>query len=118
MAKQRLADKALFRCHSFALPCAQNDIDHCMTNPDHPWTDGQVERMNRTIKDTTVRRHPSESHDRLRAHLKTFLDAYNVAKRLNRLNGLTVFESLSAKWAPEPERFRLHPDHLTARSNS
>ncbi|MEM6440113.1 MAG: hypothetical protein AAF763_10525, partial [Pseudomonadota bacterium] len=48
----------------------------------------------------------------LREHLKTFLDAYNFAKRLKTLKGLTVFEFISAKWASEQERFRLHPDHL------
>lgn len=29
---------------------ARNDIDHRTTKPKHPWTNGQVERMNRTIK--------------------------------------------------------------------
>ncbi len=68
--------------------------------------------MNRTVKDATVRRHHYEGHDQLREHLKTFLDAYNFAKRLTTLKGLPVFEFVSAKWASEPERFRLHPDHL------
>ena len=110
--KRLLAEKARFRCHSFALACAQNDIDHRLTKPHHPWTNGQVERMNRTIKDETVRRHHYASHDQLRQHLKTFIDACNFAKRLKTLKGLTVFEFISAKWATEPERFSLHPDHL------
>jgi transposase InsO family protein len=38
------------------LACAQSDIDHRLTKPKHPWTNGQVERMNRTIKDATVKR--------------------------------------------------------------
>jgi transposase InsO family protein len=50
--------------------------------PYHPWTNGQVERMNRTIKDATIRRYHDESHDQLRAHLQLFLDAYNYARRL------------------------------------
>jgi transposase InsO family protein len=40
--------------HAFEYACAQNDIDHRLTKPKHPWTNGQVERMNRTIKDATV----------------------------------------------------------------
>jgi len=48
----------------------------------------------------------------LREHLKTFLDAYNFAKRLKTLKGLTVFEFISNKWTSEPRQFRLHPDHL------
>src|SRR6478752_842738 len=43
--------------HAFEYACAQNDIDHRLTKPKHPWTNGQVERMNRTIKDATVKRY-------------------------------------------------------------
>ncbi|WP_298822852.1 hypothetical protein [uncultured Roseibium sp.] len=49
---------------------------------------------------------------RLRQHLKTFLSVYNFAKRLKTLNGLTVFEFINQKWTSEPQRFRLHPNHL------
>jgi len=45
-----------FRCHAFEPACADNDIDHRLTKPNHPWTNGQVERMNRTLKAATVRR--------------------------------------------------------------
>jgi transposase InsO family protein len=110
--KRLLAEKALFRCHGFILACAQNDIEHRLTKPNHPWTNGQVERMNRTIKDATVRRYHYETHDRLCEHLRAFLDAYNFAKRLKTLGGLTVFEFITEKWTSEPKRFRLHPDHL------
>ena len=110
--KRLLAEKALFRCHAFVLACAQHDVDHRLTKPHHPWTNGQVERMNRTIKDATVRRSHYKSHDRLREHLKTFLGAYNFAKRLKALKGLTAFEFILKKWTAEPQRLRLHPNHL------
>ncbi|SDA99774.1 Integrase core domain-containing protein [Mesorhizobium qingshengii] len=54
-----------------------------------PWTNGQVERMNRTIKDATVKRFYHESHDQLRQHLADFVAAYNFARRLKTLKGLT-----------------------------
>jgi transposase InsO family protein len=75
--------------HAFELACAENGIDHRLTKPKHPWTNGQVERMNRTLKEATVRRYHYGSHDQLREHLKTFLAAYNFAKRLKTLRGLT-----------------------------
>ena len=50
---------------------------------------GQAERMNRTVKDATVRRYHYASHDELRRHLALFLDAYNYARRLKTLKGLT-----------------------------
>jgi len=45
----------LFRVHAFAWACEQNSIEHRRTRPKHPWTNGQVERMNRTLKDATVK---------------------------------------------------------------
>ena len=45
--------------------------------------------MNRTIKDATVKRFYYETHTELRAHLADFVSAYNFAKRLKTLNGLT-----------------------------
>ena len=43
--------------HIFGRVCAENDIEHRLTKVNHPWTNGQVERMNRTIKDATVKRY-------------------------------------------------------------
>lgn len=62
--------------------CDAMGIEHRLTRINHPWTNGQVERMNRTIKDATVKRHHYQSHGHLKQHLHTFLMAYNFAKRL------------------------------------
>jgi transposase InsO family protein len=43
------AEGKLFRCHAFKSGCATHNIDHRLTKPKHPWTNGQVERVNRTI---------------------------------------------------------------------
>jgi transposase-like protein len=48
----------------------------------HQWTNGQVERMNRTLKEATVQRYYDDTHGQLRRHLADFLAAYNFAKRL------------------------------------
>ncbi len=75
--------------HSFELACAQNHIDHRLTKPKHPWTKRQVERMNRSIKDATVKRFHYDSHNHLQNHLATFVAAYNFERRLKTLKGLT-----------------------------
>jgi transposase InsO family protein len=36
--------------HIFDRVCSENGIEHRLTKVRHPWTNGQVERMNRTIK--------------------------------------------------------------------
>ena len=109
--KEMLARKQLFRAHSFELACARSDVEHRLTKPRHPWTNGQVERMNRTIKDATVRRYHYESHDQLRRHLDAFVQAYNFARRLKTLRGLTPYEFICKAWTQEPERFTLNPLH-------
>ncbi len=73
--KAAMAAGELFRAHSFELACAQLDIEHRLTKPKHPWTNGQVERMNRTIKDATLKRYHYDNHDQLRRHLADFVAA-------------------------------------------
>jgi transposase InsO family protein len=97
--------------HAFEYACAQNDIDHRLTKPKHPWTNGQVERMNRTIKDATVKRYFYETHDQLRDHLRDFVDAYNFARRLKTLKGLTPYEFVCKAWTSQPKRFKFNPLH-------
>lgn len=80
-------------------------IHTVLTKPNHPWTNGQAERMNRPLQEAAARRYHYETHDHLRAHLRT-------------LKGLTVFELISSTWTSEPHRFKLQPDHLIPGSNS
>jgi transposase InsO family protein len=97
--------------HIFDRVCDEHGIEHRLTKVNHPWTNGQVERMNRTIKDATVKRYHYDSHDQLRAHLRLFVDAYNHARRLKALRGLTSYEFIHQTWTREPGRFRFDPSH-------
>ena len=104
--------------HAFEYACAQNGIDHRLTKPRHPWTNGQVERMNRTIKEATVKRFHYATHDQLRTHLTNFVSAYNFARRLKTLKGLTPYEAICKAWTKQPERFMLNPIHQMPGLNS
>jgi transposase InsO family protein len=86
-------------------------IEHRLTKPNHPWTNGQVERMNRTFKDATVKRFHDDRHDQPRTHLAGFTAAYNFARRLKPLGGLTPYEYICKVWTSEPDRFILNPIH-------
>lgn len=87
--------------HVFGRVCDENGIEHRLTRTNHPWTNGQVERMNRTIKDATVKRVPHDGHDQVRTHLVDFMAAYNCARRLKTLNGLTPCEYICKVWTSE-----------------
>ncbi len=67
--------------------------------------------MNRTIKEATVKRFHYESHDQLRTHLADFMAAYNFARRLKTLSGLTPYEYIAKIWTSEPDRFIVDPIH-------
>lgn len=102
---------ARYMTHMFDMRCRENGIEHRFTKINHPWTNGQVERMNRTIKEAAVLRYCYDSHDQLRRHLNDFVNAYNFGRRLKTLRGLTPYESICKTWAAEPERFNLNPHH-------
>ena len=97
--------------HMFDMRCRENGIEHRLTKIKHPWTNGQVERMNRTIKEATVKRFHYDDHDQLRNHLANFISAYNFGRRLKTLKGLTPYEFICKQWTIEPERFTLNPIH-------
>jgi transposase InsO family protein len=102
---------ARYMTHMFAMRCQENGIEHRLTKIKHPWTNGQVERMNRTIKEATVKRYHYDRHDQLENHLNGFINAYNYGKRLKTLKGLTPYEFIVKAWTNEPQRFNLDPTH-------
>ena len=91
--------------------CREHGIEHRLTKVRHPWTNGQVEWMNRTIKEATVKRFHYDNHDQLRTHLDDFIAAYNFARRLKTLSGLTPYEYICKVWTSEPDRFIVDPIH-------
>lgn len=107
----RNRNTAYSRPMRFDIICEANSIEHRLTKPNHPWTNDQVERMNRTSKDAAVKRFHYDDHDQLRTHLADFMAAYNFARRLKTLGGLTPYEYICKIWTSEPNRFILNPIH-------
>jgi hypothetical protein len=77
-----------------------------------------LRQTNRTIKEATVRRYHYETRAQFEADLASFLDAYNFAKRLKALKGLTPYECVYDVWKKQPDRFNVDPTHLTAGLNT
>lgn len=111
LIKEAIERGEAFCRHAFEIACARLDIDHRLTKPYHPWTNGQVERMNRTLKEATARRYYYETHAKLRQHLAAFVDAYIFAKRLKTLKGMPPSSTSQKCWTDLPKRFRLCPAH-------
>ena len=106
----RTCDRYAFE-HIFDRVCREHGIEHRLTKVKHPWTNGQVERMNRTIKEATVKRFHYDDHNQLRQHLADFISAYNFGRRLKTLRDLTPYEFICKCWTQEPARFTLNPIH-------
>jgi transposase InsO family protein len=57
----------------FDMICEATGIKHHLTKPNHPWTNGQVERMKHTIKESAIKRYLYEIYGCLKAYLAKLL---------------------------------------------
>ena len=69
--------------------------------------------MNRTLKEATAQRYHYQTTDELNEHWQAFLLAYNHAKRLKTLRGLTPHEFVCTQWQKDHVIFIQHPTNLT-----
>ena len=113
-----MARGEIFRAHSFELACAQNHVEHRLTKPYHPWTNGQAGRMNRTVKDATVKAFHYPGLEALKAHVLAFVRAHNFAKHLKALRWRTPFQAICDAWAKDPSPFTVNPHHLIPGPNT
>ena len=102
----------------FDRVCEDHGIEHHLTKPCHPWTNGQAERMNRTIKDATTKVFHYPDLDALKAHGMAFVTAYNFAKHLKALRWRTPFQAICDTWAKDPAIFKINPHHLIPGPNT
>ena len=101
--------------HRFARVCREFGVEHRLPKPAHPWTNGQVEGRNRTLKEATVLRYHYQTTDteQLKEHRQAFLLAYHHAKRLKTLRGLTPHEVVCAQHQKNPAIFTRDLTQLT-----
>ena len=109
---------ALLGIHIFGRTCAEQGIRHKLTKPYHPWTNGQAERMNRTIKDATIKAFHYPDLDSLKAHVVAFVRTCNFAKHLKALRWKTPFEAIAHAWTKDPTVFTINPRHLIPGPNT
>jgi len=61
--------------------CTENDIEHRLTKPGTPKTNGMVERVNGTIKNDTVKKNQYQNKQQMELDLLRFLKHYNIYRR-------------------------------------
>lgn len=93
--------------------CDEHGIGHRFTKPAHTWTNGQVERFNRTLKEATVHLSHCQTTDEFNQPLQAFLLACNHGKRLKRLRSKTPHEFICQQWRLNPTIFTRDPTQLT-----
>jgi transposase InsO family protein len=101
--------EAIFGGRVFDRVCDEHGIEHKLTKPYHPWTNGQAERMNRTVKDATVKVFHYPDLEALKAHVLAFVAAHNFAKHLKRLRWRTPFQAVLDAWTKDPSIFGIDP---------
>lgn len=84
--------------HIFERICKFNGIEKRHTKPYPPWTNGMVERMNRTIKESTIKAYEYEGPEQLREHVQALVQSYNFGKHLKTLRWKTPFRAMCEAW--------------------
>lgn len=95
------------------LKCKKNNIDHRLTPPSSPQTNGMVERVNGTIKNGTILISDYESIEELQKGLTSFLVFYNINRRhgslRKELNVKTPLHAVRKWYELKPELFIRNP---------
>jgi integrase-like protein len=112
LPKYRDGPTARWMGHIFDRVCREHGIEHRLTKPYHPWTNGQAERMNRTVKEATIKAFHYPGLEALKAHVLAFVRAYNFAKHLKALQWRTPFQAICDARTKDPSIFRINPHHL------
>ena len=76
-----------------------------------PWTNGLVERMNRTIKEETVKIYFYENLKELKKHLMMWLLYYNHEKKLKSLKYHSPYDIVLRSYNENKLNFHRNPYH-------
>ena len=93
--------------------CSKNNIDHRLTKPGTPKTNGMVERVNDTIKTGTIKQNEYQNKQQMNNDLMNFLVHYNIYRKhgslRKELNVKTPFNAVEKWYELNPEIFKEKP---------
>ncbi|MCI2425453.1 integrase core domain-containing protein [Candidatus Acetothermia bacterium] len=87
-------DKRTKKIHPFEEICRQHEIKHHTIKFKYPWTNGMVERFNRTAGEQALPKYRFESIFEMNSKLIEFINRYNFETRLKSLNYKTPAQYL------------------------
>lgn len=93
--------------------CEKNNIEHRLTKPNTPKTNGMVERVNGTIKNGTVLKETYSNKNEMNSALTAFLVHYLLYRRhgglRKELNVKTPMQAIEKWYDMKPEIFKQNP---------
>lgn len=95
-----MSDNAMNYRHSAAFAAVLADLGarHILIRPHCPWTNGKVERLNRTLLREWAYSRVFTSNGERAACLPSFIEHYNTRRRHSSLGGLPPISRLSTTW--------------------
>ena len=100
--------------HKFDVECTQDNIEHRLTAPYTPQTNGMVERVNGTIKNATIKAEDYTNIQEVTKELNKFLIYYNFNRRhgslRKELKVRTPFDAVQSWFQTKPEIFKILPN--------
>ena len=106
------------KVHPFDALCQKHGILHKLTKFRHPWTNGQVEVFNRTIKKHTTKTYHYDNIKQIKHHMMAFLLVYNFQRPLKALKYIPPYAKITQLYDANPELFRENPYHKTVGLNT
>jgi len=98
------------------IKCQENGIEHRLTAPFTPKTNGMVERVNGTIKNNTILKNKYEDTMEMNTDLAKFNAYYNFHRRhgslRKELNVKTPFQAVEKWYELKPELFKITPNEF------
>jgi hypothetical protein len=98
--------------HDFDTLCTELGIDHRLTPPQSPQTNGMVERFNGRIEDV-LQSHHFRSGEDLNATMHRYVWLYNQQLPQSVLQSRTLLQAMKDWHKLRPELFKKNPCYLT-----
>ena len=97
--------------HEFDQLCTDLGIEHRLAPPQHPQTNGMVERFNGRIEDV-LRSHHFRSGEELETTLLRYVALYNQQLPQSALGSKTPLQAMKDWHKLKPDLFKKQPYHL------